>query len=297
MNRKLWTLVVAIAIIGAYALKEHQGMAMDSVPGPGVEEEQSKGTQDTKAESEDESGQRKAKKATVRYEIPAPLTDRDEQIIEHTGFVVSYNKKHNTPNWSAWHLTAKHADGEVPRGTKFWEDEKVAKAYRVGYYEYKGSGYDRGHMCPASDNKWSYDAMHDCFYMTNMCPQDPSLNSGSWKQLEEACRRWALREGSVYIVCGPIYKGKKHEKIGIEHSIDVPEGFFKAVLSLRKGKEKAIAFIYKNDASRQPMSDTATSVDKAEEITGMDLFHELDDELEARLERSFSLTDWEGKNR
>lgn len=225
-------------------------------------------------------------------ELPAPLTDRPEQIIVHTGFVVSYNKNHNTPNWSAWNLTAEHAYGDIPRGNKFWADENVPMAYRVEYYEYKGSGYDRGHMCPAGDNKWSRDAMHDSFYMTNMCPQDPQLNGESWRLLEEACRRWVMTERSLYIVCGPVYRGISHEQIGTEHKIDVPEAFFKAVLSLRSGHEKAIAFLYENTSRNQSMGSTAMSVDEIEKIIGMDLFHNLDDDLESKLESQYSVSEW-----
>lgn len=152
------------------------------------------------------------------------------------------------------------------------------------YYEYKGSGYDRGHMCPAGDMKWSEKAMHDCFYMSNMCPQTSELNSGAWNKLEMKCREWAEQEGALYIVCGPIYKSGNRETIGIEHAIRVPDEFFKAVLSLRKGQEKAVAFIFRNDDSSQSYKTAATTVDHVEEITGLDLFHNLDDETEEKVE-------------
>lgn len=231
--------------------------------------------------------------STIAYEIPAALTDRPEQIVKHKGFTLSYNTKHNTPNWSAWKLTRKMTQGTLDRGTKFWADEQIPKAYRVDYFEYKESGYDRGHMCPAGDMKWDEQAMHDCFYMSNMCPQVPQLNSGSWKHLEESCRTWASTEGSIYIVCGPIYKkGVRHEKIGINHSIDVPEAFFKCVLSLRKGHEKAIGFKYDNTTKRQSIAKTAMSVDEVEKITGIDFFPQLDDALESKLESSFDVEAW-----
>ena len=100
----------------------------------------------------------------------------------------------------------------------------------------------------------------------------------------------------IYIICGPVYKGTKHERIGINHAIDVPEGFFKAVLSLRKGYEKAIGFYYDNSDQRQSMQHAAMSVDDIEELTGIDFFHQLDDETENRVESSFSLKDWNGNN-
>ena len=54
---------------------------------------------------------------------------------------------------------------------------------------------DRGHMCPAGDNRWHWKAMQVSFYMTNICPQNHNLNRGDWKELEESCRRWAQEEG------------------------------------------------------------------------------------------------------
>ena len=228
-----------------------------------------------------------------KIEQPAALQGVPEQIIEHTGFVVSFNKELGQPNWVAWELTAEEAEGAVPRADDFLPDPQVAEAYQVTTADYRGSGYDRGHMCPAADMKWSSKAMNDCFYMTNICPQDHSLNAGSWSTLEKACRRWALREGSVYIAAGPVFKaGKRRAKIGQEHPVAVPDGFFKVVLSLRKGAEKAIGFYYENNSVKQPMEQTAMSVDAVEALTGMDFFPALDDDLETRLEAAFKLKEW-----
>lgn len=213
-------------------------------------------------------------------------------MVTHTGHTLSFNTTHNTPDWVAWTLTSEHADGAEQRSQKFWADPAIPRAYRVDYYDYKGSGYDRGHMCPAGDNKWSREAMHDCFYMSNMCPQDPSLNSGAWSALEQACRKWAVSEGAVHIVCGPIYEGKKHERIGIDHAVDVPEAFYKVVLSLRPGHEKAIGFYYRNVSGKQPLSQTATTVDDIERRTGLDFFSSLPDDIEQHLESVSNLKDW-----
>lgn len=231
--------------------------------------------------------------AAGKIELPAALQGVPEQIIAHTGFVLSFNKELGQPNWVAWELTAEEAEGTVPRADDFLPDPQVAEAYRVTTADYRGSGYDRGHMCPAADMKWSSKAMNDCFYMTNICPQDHSLNAGSWSTLEKACRRWALREGSVYIAAGPVFKeGKRPARIGQEHPVAVPDGFFKVVLSLRKGAEKAIGFYYENNSVKQPMEQTAMSVDDVETLTGMDFFPALDDDLENRLEATFKLKEW-----
>ena len=226
----------------------------------------------------------KGEKSGVRISYEMPAERNGEMILSHTGFTISYNKANNTPDWAAWHLTSNHCDGDVERSTKFWADPDIPRPYRVEYYEYKGSGYDRGHMCPAGDMKWSEKAMHDCFYMSNMCPQTSELNSGAWNKLEMKCREWAMKEGSLYIVCGPIYSKSDRETIGIEHAIRVPGRFFKAVLSMRKGHEKAVAFIFRNDDSSQSYKSAATTVDEVERVTGLDLFHNLDDKTEERVE-------------
>ncbi len=227
------------------------------------------------------------------YEIPAPLKDRPEQIVRHKGYTLSYNSTHNTPNWSAWALTASHTRGHLDREQKFWADPQIPKTNRVDFYEYKDSEYDRGHMCPAGDMKWDEQAMHDCFYMSNMCPQDHTLNSSTWGNLENACRVWARTEGIVYIVCGPVYKSRKsHRRIGIHHKIDVPEGFFKAVLSLRKGREKAIAFYFDNVPTTKHYRGFCMSVDEIEKMIGMDLFPKVDDGLEKRIEAKCNINDW-----
>lgn len=220
--------------------------------------------------------------AEKAYELPAIGTN--DLIIRHTGFTLRYNKTHNTPDWSAWCLTAEHTDGPVERSQKFWADPSLPSAYRVDYYDYKGSGYDRGHMCPAGDMKWSEKAMHDCFYMSNICPQTGTLNSGSWNRLEMKCRDWAKKEGRIYIVCGPVWEKGRHEQIGIDHSIDVPEGFFKAVLTMRKGHERAAAYYFRNDESQQKYREALVTVDEIERRTGLDLFAAVEDNLERKIE-------------
>lgn len=137
-----------------------------------------------------------------------------EQMLERTGYVASYNKTTRLPNWVAWHLTAERTEGSAKRSdVDFAEDTEVPEP-RATDWDYYNSGYDRGHMCPAADNKWSKKAMEESFLFTNMCPQNGNLNRGDWNEMEMACRKWAKKYGGVYIVCGPIlYKGK-HKTIG-----------------------------------------------------------------------------------
>ncbi len=224
------------------------------------------------------------------YELPALRKNSNEIILRRKGYTASYNPMTKLPNWVAWHLTAAHVDGYAKRkGISFHEDEDVPEP-RVDTYDYVRSGYDRGHMCPAGDNKWDELAMEQSFLMTNICPQDHKLNIGDWNNLETQCRQWAEQYGDIYIVCGPIlYKGQ-HKTIG-QHKVVVPEAFFKVIL--RMGKEpQAIGFIYRNNDKRHPWGDYVNSVDEVERITGFDFFPSLPDNVEQRVEKRYDAAAW-----
>ena len=135
--------------------------------------------------------------------------------------------------------------------------------------------------------------MKESFYMTNICPQHPNLNSGDWNELEQTCHRWAEQQ-PVYIVCGPIlYKKSRAEYIGKEHKIRVPEAFFKVVLTgVEKGNLRAIGFIYKNAEGNRPLDAYVNTVDEVERITGIDFFPALPDEVEAQVESQYNMKDW-----
>ncbi len=213
-----------------------------------------------------------------------------EQILKRTGYVASYNKATLLPNWVAWHLTAERTEGSAKRsGVDFAEDTEVPEP-RATDWDYYNSGYDRGHMCPAADNKWSKKAMEESFLFTNMCPQNGNLNRGDWNEMEMACRKWAKKYGDLYIVCGPIlYKGK-HKTIG-KNKVVVPEAFFKVVL--RTGDNpQAIGFIYKNTSGNRPKDSYVNTVDEVERITGIDFFPSLPDDVEKNVEATADIANW-----
>lgn len=226
--------------------------------------------------------------------VEVPRCPAKGELICHTGFALSYNRDTNCANWVAWELTREEARSkEVERVKEFNADPSVPKANRVEWYDYRQSGFDRGHMCPAGDMRWSMNAMMDCFFMSNICPQAKELNQKWWEHVERACRRWAGKEGSVYICCGPIYdKKSKARYIGKDTKVRVPDGFFKVVLSLQKGKEKAIGFVYRNNNERQTMEDAAMSVDEVEKLTGYDFFPTVEKGLQDRLEATYDLRKW-----
>ena len=122
-------------------------------------------------------------KVPANAEIPKLKAKRSEQVIRHEGYTVSYNSDYKIANWVAYELTAEEAKSKkTERSNKFVPDPMVKGATATNE-DYTRTGYDRGHMAPAGDMKWSAKAMRESFYFSNICPQKPALNRGIWKEL------------------------------------------------------------------------------------------------------------------
>lgn len=213
------------------------------------------------------------------------------QIIHYEGFTVSYNEKHEQANWVAYHLTKEEVEREiVDRRNNFRSDKRVLTGSATTA-DYRNSGYDRGHLAPAADMKWSKKAMSESFYMTNISPQKKTFNRGIWRELEEKCRDWAIKNHSVYIVTGGILKGRL-KKIG-KNRVSVPKYYYKVILDYEAPEVKAIAFIIKNaDAKHAPLRQFVVSIDEVEKRTGLDFFPELRNKLEDNLEGAQNPDKW-----
>ena len=223
-------------------------------------------------------------------ELPTPIKGRNEQILQRDGYTVSYNSATRLPNWVAWCLYEERIGGPAKRPNRaFHEDEDVPEP-RATDADYYNSGFDRGHMCPAADNKLNDRMMRQSFLFTNMCPQNHNLNIGDWNEMENQCRRWAKQYNKIYIVCGPILYSKKHKTIG-RNKVVVPEAFFKVVLRMGENPQ-AIGFIYKNEAGDRPKGDYVNTVDEIERITGIDFFPALPDDIENSVEATADLNKW-----
>lgn len=221
-------------------------------------------------------------------ELPSPVPG--EQIITHTGYTLSYNEEYELPSYVAYELTKAEVLGGGDREDAFREDPDV----RTGSAElsdYRGSGFDRGHMAPAADFKWSAEAMSDTFFLSNMAPQDPSFNRGIWADLEAVVRTMAYENESIYVVTGPVLTDGPYETIG-DNEVAVPKRFYKVVLDYTDPDIKAIGFVLPNEGSDKALQSFAMSVDDVEEITGLDFYPRLPDDAEAMIESSFDTSDW-----
>ena len=221
--------------------------------------------------------------------LAVKLDKSNQHILKRTAYSLSYNPELLIPNWVAWRLTADHAEGDCPRDNTFYEDEDVPFP-KATNEDYRGSGWSRGHMCPAGDNKWDAEAMRESNMLTNICPQHASLNSGLWNVIEHDCRKWAKKYGCVYIVCGPVLLNKEHETIG-RNKVVVPEAFYKVILRLNP-EPSAIGFIVRNNEGMKKKDQFINTVDDVERITGIDFFPALPDSIEDKIEAYSNINDW-----
>lgn len=241
-------------------------------------------------------GQRQREAATV---VPDSVGDLHVVVLaahtpniplEYTGFEIGFNPVAHQPNYAAWTLTAAHTDGPNDRkGHKFAIDPAVPGCATPE--DYRRSGFDRGHMVPAADMKWDVRAMADCHFMTNISPQDNSLNSGAWSRLEGLERKWAKKYGRVVIVAGPVLSDRLSRSIG-STGVAVPERFFKVLLAPDACPPMGIGFIMPNGYVDGGVQQTAVSIDQVEAVTGMDFFSVLPDEIENEVESQNSFHQW-----
>ena len=229
-----------------------------------------------------------AQSPVVESTALVPTTNRG-YLIQHTYFILSYSETNRQAEWVAYNLTPASINGSQERTDDFRIDPKV-KNNPVGSNDYSGTGYDRGHLCPAGDMKLNLTSMSESFYMSNMSPQEPSFNRGIWETLESRVRIWAIEKNGVYVVTGPILKNICGSiKNG---TISVPCSYYKIIFKDNGSEKIAIALILNNQGSSSSLKSFATSIDNIESLTGIDFFSGLSDDIENKLESNINILSW-----
>jgi endonuclease G len=211
------------------------------------------------------------------------------QIIFHNYYSLSYSEKHEQAEWVAYHLKDEHISSTNFKRPYFEKDPKV-KTKSAHYKNYSNSGYDKGHLCPAGDRKFSKSAHDETFLTSNISPQEHQFNSGIWNRLEQKTRYWATKYKNLYVVTGGILENSS-KTIGSE-KVTVPDYFYKIILDYHEPEIKAIAFLIPHEASEKALFQFVTSIDKIEHLTGIDFFPDLNDDLENKLEQDTNYKNW-----
>lgn len=223
---------------------------------------------------------------TNEYFLPTSTTG---QVVHHEGYSLSYSETHEQAEWVAYELKKSHLSNTNFK-RPYFEIDKAVKTKAAHWRNYKKSGYDRGHLCPAGDRRYSKDAHDETFLTSNISPQEHEFNSGIWNTLEQKVRYWARKYDGVFVVTGGVLKGQM-KTIGDEE-VSVPNQFYKVLIDSNTGKTKIIAFLMPHKNSNKPLYEFVVSVDTIEQLTGIDFFAELDDKIEDKLESSSSYKEW-----
>ncbi|MDI9309532.1 MAG: DNA/RNA non-specific endonuclease [Limnohabitans sp.] len=210
-------------------------------------------------------------------------------IIKHQFYTLSYSERHEQAEWVAYELKKSDLGKSNFKRPYFIEDPLVSSG-SANWKNYNHSGYDRGHLCPAGDRRFSKEAFNETFYTSNISPQKNDFNSGIWNRLELKVRYWAEKYDGLYVVTGGVLKGDL-EAIGRE-DVTVPDYFYKILIDKRDNDYKIIAFLMPHNDSEKPLKDFVVSVDEIEKMTGIDFFPKLPDTIENNLERKTDYKDW-----
>lgn len=127
------------------------------------------------------------------------------RLVARDGFVLLHSSADKIPLWVCERITREACEGSLERSDDFRPDPLLPKGERAELADYRGSGYDRGHMAPAGDQMQDARLKDETFVLSNMVPQLPRLNRGPWAGLEEQVREKAIRAGQVYAITGPLF--------------------------------------------------------------------------------------------
>ncbi len=226
------------------------------------------------------------KETTKTFFLPTSTTG---QIIHHNGYSLSYNEEFEQAEWVAYELKKEHLSKKNFK-RPYFEIDKAVKTNAANWRNYKKSGYDKGHLCPAGDRRYSKAAHNETFLTSNISPQEHKFNAGLWNRIEQKTRYWAGRYNGVFVVTGGVLKGKM-KTIGDE-AVAVPNQFYKIILDYNNGAPKVIAFLTPHKDSKEPLYNYVVSVNSVEALTGIDFFPELDDAIESKIEASDNYKNW-----
>ncbi len=216
-------------------------------------------------------------------------TSTTNQIAKHQYYTLSYSEKHEQAEWVAYVLTPNHIKKDHRKRPYFIYDKQV-KTKSANYRNYKKSGYDKGHLVPAGDMRFSKKAFDDTFFTSNISPQNHKFNAGVWNRLEQKTRYWTGKYGKLYIITGGVLKDGLRT-IGDEN-VSVPNEFYKIILDYSKPDVKAIAFLMPNENGNKALYKYVVSIDRIEQKTGIDFVPALPDDIENELEAKSDYKGW-----
>lgn len=215
-------------------------------------------------------------------------TSTSGKIYNHDAYSFSYVEDHEQAEWVAYELNDSDFSNSNNYNRPYFNQDPLVESRSADWRNYKKSGYNKGHLCPAGDRKKSYDLYKETFFTSNATPQLHKFNAGIWNRLEQKTRYWATKHNGIYVATGGVLT-KDLKTIG-EEKVSVPNYFYKILLT--KDGKKMIGFLVPHKESKKALYEYSVSVDEIEKATGIDFFPELDDIIENELEKNVNYKKW-----
>ena len=228
-------------------------------------------------------------------EVGYPKGAHGVQVVQHQAMVLGYDEQHEQARWVMHMVLPDIEQGNTSRTNDFREDSLVTTGTAVKA-DYWYSGYDRGHLAPSADFRWSPIALSESYYYSNMSPQLPELNREKWAELENMIRDYVVyHHEPVYVITGPVLHDSlpTMQNEGRENEVSIPKLFYKVILDLTGNETRGIAFVVPNGDCTYPIMSYATTIDDVEELTGLDFFPKLEASKQEYLEHNLSQKDWQ----
>ncbi|MBL4624333.1 MAG: DNA/RNA non-specific endonuclease [Flavobacteriales bacterium] len=219
------------------------------------------------------------------------------QIAEHKAMVLGYDEKHEQARWVSHIIIPDVENGNVSRTNDFREDPLITTGTAVKA-DYWYSGYDRGHLAPSADFRWSQEALSESYFYSNMAPQLPELNRERWAELENLLRDYVIaNKEQIYVVTGGVLSDELRvmQNEGRKNEVGIPNLFYKVILDYSGDEKRGIAFLLPNKSCRSPLLMYAVSIDSVETLTGLDFFNLLSEEEQNKLESTIEVDSWRTK--
>ncbi len=237
-------------------------------------------------------------------EYGLPSVSDNEELIWHSSMVLVYDEQHEMAKWVAHILLSDVTRGSVSRTNDFRPDSLVKTGSTIeedyflkhlqadGTYKYDGYGYDRGHLAPSADFRWSERALSESYLYSNIAPQLPEFNRNKWADIENFVRAYMYRypKSQLFVVTGPVLNDELPKLERSPNRVSIPEQYYKVIMDFEA--KRGMAFLVPHKNLIYPPEYYAITIDSLEEITGINFFHTLSNEDESKIEAKINIEAW-----
>lgn len=238
-------------------------------------------------------------------EVGYPQSNKNYKILEHQTLVIGYDEEHQLAQWVFHKLIPDVNFGNVTRSNDFRPDpllgdqSAVQEDYFVTYEQpdgstqYDGFGFDRGHLAPSADFRWSATALSESYFYSNMTPQRPGFNRDSWAEVEDVLRGIIYNEPKEYFVLtGPVLNPELSKVERGVNKLSIPEYHYKIIVDASEENPRGMAFLMPNKKCEYPIDYYVVSIDSVESLTGLNFFPGFSPQQEKAIEAESNFAAW-----